>query len=415
MKTWITYLAATALGLAATLLFGDMETFRQAMYTITALFVQVGGFVLIPLVFFGFSSGIASLRKDAKGAVFARTSILWSIISTLLLAICGALAFRLFPVSFPASSTAGTDPSVIKTVASQSISTLFNSMLPVNPFYSLSSAESFLLPVLVIACIFGYFLKPNVEVIRPAYVTMNSLSETMFRLARSYAMIGHFFIFFASSYWFSRLQAEGTIFVSAKFLLLLMIATVIVVLGILPLLFSLLTKFKVNPYRLIYRMLSPAIAALFTGSIFFTSPMTISLSRHNLGCQKRVSATAVPLYTLIGRGGSAMVATASISSLLYAALGTIPTGKVLLFVALCCAGVSYASSLYLGYEVFFIAIIALKWLKIDLYGAEMTLIGIMPLLNGIGVLIDSFVAALGTSYTCQRMGTRVETAYPDII
>jgi Na+/H+-dicarboxylate symporter len=415
MKTWITYLAATALGLAATLLFGDMETFRQVMYTTTAFLVQIGGFVLIPLVFFGFSSGIASLRKDSKGGVFARTSVVWSILSTLLLAFFGVLAFRLFPVMFPVSSTAGSDPSVLKTVASQSFSTLFNSMLPVNPFYSLSSAESFLLPLLIISFVFGYFLKPNVEVIRPAYVTMNSLSETMFRLARAYSEAGHFFVFFASSYWFSRLQEEATIFVSVNLLLLLVGSTVVVVLGILPLLFSLLTKFKVNPYRLIYRMLAPAIAALFTGSIFFTSPITISLSRHNLGCQKRVSATAVPLYTLIGRGGSAMIAALSISAILYAALGAIPSTRILLMVALSSAAVSYASSLYLGYEVFFIATIALKWLKIDVYGAEMTLIGLMPLLNGVGILIDSYVAALGTSYTSQRMGTKIESSYPDIV
>jgi Na+/H+-dicarboxylate symporter len=288
-------------------------------------------------------------------------------------------------------------------------------MLPVNPFYSLSSAESFLLPLLIISFVFGYFLKPNAEVIRPAYVTMNSLSETMFRLARAYSTAGHFFIFFASSYWFSRLQEEATIFVSVKLLLLLVGSTIVVVLGILPLLFSLLTKFKVNPYRLIYRMLAPAIAALFTGSIFFTSPITISLSRHNLGCQKRVSATSVPLYTLIGRGGSAMIAALSISAILYAALGSIPSNKVLLMVALSSAAVSYASSLYLGYEVFFIATIALKWLKIDVYGAEMTLIGLMPLLNGVGILIDSYVAALGTSYTSQRIGTRIESSYPDTV
>ncbi|MCK9597860.1 MAG: cation:dicarboxylase symporter family transporter, partial [Sphaerochaeta sp.] len=224
MKTWISYLAATALGLAATLLFGESGIFQQVMYTITALFVQLGGFVLIPLVFFGFSSGIASLRKDSKGGVFARTTLLWSVFSTLLLVLSSALVFRFFPSYFPASTSAGSDASTLSIIAPQSLSTLFESMLPVNPFYTLANAESFLLPVLVIALVFGYFLKPNVEVIRPAYVTMNSLSETMFRLARAYSTTGHFFLFFASSYWFSHLQMEGTIFVAGRFLLMLITA-----------------------------------------------------------------------------------------------------------------------------------------------------------------------------------------------
>ena len=367
MKTWISYLAATALGLAATLLFGESGIFQQLMYTITALLVQLGGFVLIPLVFFGFSSGIASLRKDSKGGVFARTTILWSLLTTVFLVAASALVFRFFPSNFPASTTAGTDASVLSMVAPQSLSTLFESMLPVNPFYTLANAESFLLPVLIIALVFGYFLKPNVEVIRPAYVTMNSLSETMFRLARAFSTTGHLFVFFASSYFFSHLQSEGTIFVAERFLLMLLGSTLIVLLGLLPLLFALVTAFKVNPYKVLYRMIAPASAALFTGSIFFSSPMTISLSRHNLGCQKRVSATAVPLYTLIGRGGSAMIATLSILSLLYAATGALPADKVILFVALASALFSFASTLYLAYEFFFISIIGLQFLKIDLY------------------------------------------------
>ena len=415
MKTWISYLAATALGLAATLLFGESGIFQQLMYTITALLVQLGGFVLIPLVFFGFSSGIASLRKDSKGGVFARTTILWSLLTTIFLVAASALVFRFFPSNFPASTTAGTDASVLSMVAPQSLSTLFESMLPVNPFYTLANAESFLLPVLIIALVFGYFLKPNVEVIRPAYVTMNSLSETMFRLARAFSTTGHLFVFFASSYFFSHLQSEGTIFVAERFLLMLLGSTLLVLLGLLPLLFALVTAFKVNPYKVLYRMIAPASAALFTGSIFFSSPMTISLSRHNLGCQKRVSATAVPLYTLIGRGGSAMIATLSILSLLYAATGTLPADKVLLFVALASALFSFASPLYLGYEVFFISIIALQFLKIDLYGAEMTLVAMMPILNGMGILIDSYIAAFGATYTCHRMGVLVESSYSDVL
>ena len=134
MKTWITYLAATAFGLAATLLFGDSALYQQIMYTATALFVQLGGFILIPIVFFGFSSGIASLRKDSLGRTFSWTTILWSIASTLMLVGGAALVFRFLPTNFPASSSAGAEASIIGAVAPQSLSTLFGSQLPVNPF-----------------------------------------------------------------------------------------------------------------------------------------------------------------------------------------------------------------------------------------------------------------------------------------
>ncbi len=110
-----------------------------------------------------------------------------------------------------------------------------------------------------------------------------------------------------------------------------------------------------------------------------------------------------------------MIATLSILSLLYAATATMPTDKVILIVALTSAMFSFASPLYLGYEVFFISIIALQFLKIDLYGAEMTLIALMPILNGLGgILIDSYIAAFGAMYTCHRMGVLLESAYRDI-
>lgn len=415
MKTWISYLAATAFGLAATLLFGESALFSQTMYTITALLVQLGGFVLIPLVFIGFSSGIASLRKDSKGGVFARTTILWSILTTLLLTVAAAAVFRFLPALFPATSSAGSAKETLAIITPQSLSQIFSSVLPVNPFYMLVSAESFLFPIIVIALILGYFLKPNLEVIRPAYVTMNSFSETMFRLAKAFTTAGFFFIFFASAYWFTHMQYEGTLFVAGRFLLMLLATTLGVLFVVLPLLFGIVSRFRLNPYKVLYRMLAPAISALFSGSIFFSSPMTISLSRHNLGVQKRVSATSVPLYTIVGRGGSAMIATLSVLSLLYAASGQMPSEKVLVIVALSTSLFSYLSPLYLGWEVFFIATITLQFLKLDLYGAELTIIGLMPLLNGLGIMVDSYIAAFGAAYTTSRMGVKIDSSYRDII
>jgi len=408
-------LAATAFGLAATLLFGESALFSQIMYTATALVVQVGGFVLIPLVFIGFASGIASLRKDAKGGVFARTTIFWSIFTTVVITLIGAVVFRFFPTLFPVSSTAGSPAHGLGFVTPDSLPRIFSSILPINPFYTLVSAESFLVPIIVIALILGYFLKPNIEVIRPAYVTMNSLSETMFRMAKAYSSVGFFFTFFAASYWFTHMQYEGTLFVATRFLLMLLGSAFAVLFVVLPILFVLFTRFRINPYKVLYRMIAPATAALFSGSIFFSSPMTISLSRHNLGVQKRVSATSVPLYTILGRGGSAMIATLAVLSLLFAATGEIPSDKVLAFVALSAAMFSYLSPLYLGWEVFFITTISLQFLKIDLYGAEMTVLGLMPLLNGLGTMIDSYIAAFGSAYTTQRMGVKIDSSYRDIV
>ncbi|MFA5699319.1 MAG: cation:dicarboxylase symporter family transporter [Sphaerochaeta sp.] len=415
MKTWISYLAATAFGLAATFVFGESSFFQQATYTITAVLVQLGGFILIPFVFFSFAAGVASLRKDKKGCKFVRTTVFWSVFSTVLLALTAAVVFRFLPIAFPSSSSAGSDASGLSMVGLQSFSTFLGHLTIVNPFYTLVKAESFLLPIIIIALLFGWFLKPNIEIIRPAYVVMNSFSETFFRLAKAWAQWGAIFLFFISSYWITTIAQEGTIFVILDYLMILGIVVAGALFVVLPLLLGIFSLFRVNPYRILYRMLGPALAGLFTGSIFYTTPSTMSLTRQGLSVQKRVSGTAVPLYTIIGRGGSALISTLSTLTLIYAATGSVPEDMVLLTIALVSALFSVVSPLYLGFEVFFITTLTLNYLKIDLYGAQMSMIALMPILNGLGVLIDTYVASFGAAYTCSRMGVLVKTPYRDIV
>lgn len=415
MKTWISYLAATAFGLAATLVFGESSFFQQATYTVTAVLVQLGGFILIPLVFFSFSAGIASLRKDGKGCTFARTTVFWSVFSTLLLVLSAAAVFRFLPLPFPASSSAGTDPGTFSSVGLQSFSTFLGHLTIVNPFYTLVKAEGFLLPVIIIAFFLGWFLKPNVEIIRPAYVVMNSFSETFFRLARAWAQCGAIFLFFISSHWLISVAKEGTVFVMLPFLMILGLGVLLALFVILPLLLAIFSLFSVNPYRILYRMLAPALAGMFTGSIFFTTPATMSLARQNLSVQKRVSGTAIPLYTLIGRGGSALVSTLATLTMIYSATGSVPEDMILLTIALASALFSFVSPLYVGFEVFFITTLTLNFLKIDLYGAHMSMVALMPILNGVGILIDTYVASFGAAYTCSRMGVLVKTPHRDIV
>jgi hypothetical protein len=57
----------------------------------------------------------------------------------------------------------------------------------------------------------------------------------------------------------------------------------------------------------------------------------------------------------------------------------------------------------------------LKFLKVDLYGAEMTMLAMMPLLNGLGVFVDSYIAAFGVAYTSHRMGVRVDNPFQDTL
>ncbi|MGD1816851.1 MAG: cation:dicarboxylate symporter family transporter [Pleomorphochaeta sp.] len=397
MKTWITYLVATFMGLATTLLLGQFEAYTTFIQTLSSILIQFGGFVLFPIVLISFASGVASLRKDNMGLRLAASSIVWTVLSTLILSFVGILLFSIFPVVFPASSSAGAGTSAVIEYIETSFSLIKDVFRPINPFYSISSAQNFLLPIVVIAFLFGYFLKPSSDIIRPAYVTVNSFSEVMYKICRSYTILGFALVYIVSASFFATLQDEATIFVAPTFVLNILIIAVLAIFVVIPLLFGIITSFKENPYKILYRTLGASIAGLFSANIFFATPITLSLTRMNLGVQKRTSSTAIPLATIFARGGSAMIASFTIASLIYATTNTIPEFSLLVFIALVSTFISFISSMFLGFEVFFIVYFTLKLLAIDLHTAEMSIVGLIPFLCGIGTMIDVIISAFAAA------------------
>lgn len=397
MKTWITYLVATFMGLATTLLLGQFETYITFIQSFSTLVIQFGGFVLFPIVLITFTSGIASLRKNGMGGRLAASTFVWSILSTLLLSFVGVFLFKVMPVSFPITSSAGAGTSAVIEYIKTSFSLIKDVFEPINPFYSISATQNFLLPIVLVAFLFGYFLKPSSDVIRPAYVIVNSFSEVMYKICRAYSLYGFAFVYILSASFFATLQDEATIFVAPNFVLKLILLTLSAIFIFLPLLFSIVTGFKENPYKILYRTTAASLAGLFSANIFFATPINFSLSRMNLGVQKRVSSTSISLTTIFARGGSAMVSSFTIAALLYAATNKVPEVSILIFIALFSALISFISSAFLGFEVFFIIYFTLKILSIDLYNAEMTVVGLIPLLCGLGTMIDVIIGALGAA------------------
>ncbi len=415
MKTWIIYLVATLMGLATTLLLGQFPAYGTFIQSVSSILVQFGGFVLFPIVFFTFASGIASIRKDKMGGRIASSTIIWTLLPTLILTILGAFVFAILPIAFPASSTAGSGTSAVINFIDTSIKYAKTTLTPVNPFYTLAATQDMIFPVVLISFILGYFLKPTSDVIRPAYVTMNSFSEVMYRISSAFAIYGFALVYFISANFFMALQSDATIFVAPTFLIILLVLFNLSLLGILPLFYGIITKFKSNPYRILYRTLGAHIAALFSGSILFSTPILYSLARKNLGVQKRISSTTITITSMFARGGSAMISVFTILSLIYATTGSLPQIHIIIFIVLCSFFVSLISSVFLGFGVFFITYFTMKLVGIDLATAEMSLVGLLPLLSGLGTLLDSYICTLCSVATGFDLETQVEVPYEDML
>lgn len=415
MKTWIIYLVATLMGLATTLLLGQFPAYGTFIQSLSSLLIQFGGFVLFPIVFFTFASGVASIRKDKMGGRVAISTIIWTILPTLILTSIAALLFSILPVAFPASSSAGSTTNAVINFINTSINYAKTSLIPVNPFYTLAATQDMIFPVVVISFILGYFLKPSSDIIRPAYVTMNSFSEVMYRISNAFAIYGFVLIYFISAEFFMALQSDATIFVAPKFLIILLLLFNVTFLGIIPLFFGVITTFKSNPYKVLYRTLGAHISALFSGSILFSTPILYSLTRKNLGVQKRISSTTITITSMFARGGSAMISVFTILSLIYATTGALPQISIIIFIILCSFFVSLISSVFLGFGVFFITYFTMKLVGIDLANTEMSIVGLLPLLSGLGTLLDSYICALCSVSTGFELETQVEVPYQDIL
>lgn len=414
MKTWITYLASVLMGFATCLIFGDSTIATGIFSSITTFLVNLGIFLFIPLTVITFASGIASLRKDKLGAKTTIVAFVWAAASTLALSIIAAIAFYFMPVKFPVSSSAGSDAAIFSTIFNSATSYALNGLYPSNPFLTLATTSYYILPLLIISWILGVSLKPSADIIRPAYTVMNSFSEVMYRIVRTVSAYGFILVYAGSSYLFLALYQEKTILVSPEFVKLFLAASLVAILVVIPLLYAIFTGFKRNPYWVLGRSFSSIATGLFTGNILASSLICEGVSRHNLGVQKRIASTATPLFILIGRGGTALVSTLSVLALLKAVGAEMSLSSTVL-IALALSLTSLLSSIASGYELLIVIYSALKLTNISLYGAEATIIALLPLLSGIAIALDVAICHFGNALVAYATRTDVKIPYRDIL
>ena len=405
MKTWLTYIAAAAMGLAFELTFKDSTVLMTGMNFMANLVMRMGIFIVFPLVLATMASGTASLsRKRGDTSFVWLSSIFWAMFTSAILSVAAALMFRLLPAAFPATSTIPSTAEQADAIY-QTLSTSTTSRLSaanpfsINAFLNLFKSSDCLLPIAVLALVLGYALRPTSEIIRPAYITLNSFSEAMFRLAKTVARFMWIGIFFISGMWFQTIREDGSLASAWKFVILVCAISFGMILVVIPFVFALFTGFRRNPYRQIKRLFSAATAAFFSNNYMFAQCALYTDCRINLGIQKKVVATALPVHSLITKGGSALVSTMCTCSIIYAINGALPTTIQTITIALACTLASFICCLHAGYEVVFVTTFALSLLNIKLSGAEFAIFGVLPLVNGIALLFDVVLAGLGTGFT----------------
>ena len=397
MKTRITYPAAIILGLSANLLLGGWQPYELFLGVAVPIVIQVGLYILFPVVFILFTAATASLRRYKDTLMVFSSTILWAFITTLALSFLGLLLSLVLPGGLSLGAATG-NVSGVTFFEFHSFSRMFVSE---NAFSQFTISSSSLLPVIMLALVFGIALRPDKEAIRPAYVVMNSFAEAMMRLTRIVTIVGAALLVILSADWFGSIDLSGIFMANLWYFIGLVVAVAASVLILLPLLFGLFTLFKGgNPYRVLVGTFPAMLSAGLSGNILFGATPLIALSQRNNGVRKRVLGISIPLFTILGRGGSALIASFTIMNLMQTSGNSQLSLQTMILVALFSALFSFGASFTPGLEVLFIVILVLRgFMSGATTQIQASLLVLLPCIQMAALIIDTAVIAIGSAFS----------------
>jgi len=159
----------------------------------------------------------------------------------------------------------------------------------------------------VLALVIGLALSHDKASTKPVLLLFDSLSRIFYQVNTFLAEFLGVLVIAVTSRNVLELRAAPSSEVYVPLLLTVGIETVVVALGVLP---AALYAFggKKNPYRTLYALLAPSLAALVSGDLYFPMGALVKHAKESLGARRRCNALALPLAATFGRAGTTLVA-----------------------------------------------------------------------------------------------------------
>lgn len=317
MKIWIKYLAGIIIGIAFALIAPQQNpAFTALTQYISDFAVQFGRYALYPVLFFSFTIGVYELRESRSLFRLGAITTAVIIITTLLLTVTGLITVLIRnPSRIPIFVEGAAETEKL------GIDKTFMQLFPSSGFEVFTNGL-FILPL----CIFGGFAGAGCAVDRDASKSTLTLFDSLSRVF--YAVMSFFVdiltvgMIALSLNWVLQYRAMITSKVFTDFILLLVFDFLLIAFAIYPAIIRLICG-KVNPYRVLYAGTASILAAFFSGDSNMTLPVLIRHTNESIGVRRRISSVTMPIFSIFGRGGSALVVTVSFIVILksYSSLG----------------------------------------------------------------------------------------------
>jgi Na+/H+-dicarboxylate symporter len=305
MKVWIKYLIGVALGvLAAFILPTDNAAFANAVAFLTELFIRVGRYVVVPLIF---TSAIVAVNKLRSSKILLKTTgitVLIIVASTLILTLVGLASILIVKLPrIPITVDVATE------TFSLDVKGMILSLFPYSGFEALREG-SFLLVCLVFAFIIGWESASEEIAFKPVFALSDSLSNLFYNIANFFTEIMAILGIAIVCYWTMdfRKVIEPGIYTP---MIIMFIVDFVIVAGIIYPLILHFVCHDPHPYKVLYASIAPMILAFFGGDSNLVIPLVNRHLRDSLGIRRRCRGYTYPMFAIFARGGSALVTTIS--------------------------------------------------------------------------------------------------------
>ncbi len=305
MKVWIKYLIGVALGiLAAFILPTENVAFANAVAFLTEVFIRIGRYVVVPLLF---TSAIVAVCKLRTSKLLFKTiglTFLIIVASSLILTLVGLASILIVKLPrIPITVDVATE------AASLDVKGLILSLFPYSGFDALKEG-SFLLVSLVFAFIIGWESASEETRFKPVYALADSLSDLFYNIANFFTEIMSILGIAIVCYWMMDFRKVIEPGIYTPMLIMFLVDFVIVAGIIYPLILHFVCH-DPHPYKVLYASVAPFILSFFSGDSNLVIPLANRHLSDSLGIRRRCRGYTYPMFSIFARGGSALVTTIS--------------------------------------------------------------------------------------------------------
>jgi aerobic C4-dicarboxylate transport protein len=304
MKIWIKLLIGLVLGVVLAVLLPAKQNAAIHLFNISEIVINIGIYAVFPLIFFSSIMAVYELRLEKRVFRVYGRMLVFLVLSTIVLSFIGIATALIFRPRIPILTMTATPPQIPGL-----LETLY-SIFPRNLFGALVGDGDILLPLLILAFIFGANLTFDRIVTRPVIGLCDSLSRIFYHISSLIVELYAIAFIAVTASNVIRIYMVDNLSIYSELILILGIDVAIVVLGIYPGILYLLDR-QQNPYKLLYSGIAPALTGLVTGNQYLPLVMLAKHGKENLGIPRKVGSTAFPFFAVFGRAGTALVASVS--------------------------------------------------------------------------------------------------------